>query len=487
MQLQKDVLIAGGVVVVCVALVIVALVATGKKDQPTDSSTGTGTSYADSTYGSSGGSSYGSYGSSGLDAGTGTGSTSSGMGSDPFGSTSSGSAFGSTSSTGSNGGSAFGSSGAGLGANDPYGAFAPTGTTGTTGATGTTGSTGAADPFATGTGMGTASTGASTATSAAAEPTSKGGTTHTVAKGETLGDISATHYGTTKHWRKIVEANPGLDPARLKIGQEIQIPVVESAAPAAAAAAGGADTYTVAKGDSYYTIAKKKLGSSSRWREIERLNNVPAEELRVGMVIKLPAAEQSAGGTGGAAGVGGGKTHVVSKGETLGDISKQYFGTTTKWKAIVEANPGVRPENLKVGQSLAIPDLPAAAAVASGPAAPAGGSTYTVKAGDTLETIAAATLGKKTAWKQIVEANPGLKPTALRIGQVIAIPGVSAAATAAPAAGDAFGAPTTPGAAPAAPAAPPQPTYLDDPFYSPYDTAPAAPAGGARPAGGVSL
>jgi nucleoid-associated protein YgaU len=204
------------------------------------------------------------------------------------------------------------------------------------------------------------------------------------------------------------------------------------------------------------------------------------------MVIKLPASEQAgaAGATGAA--VGGGKTHVVSKGETLGDISKQYFGTTTKWKAIVEANPGVRPENLKVGQSLAIPDLPAAAAATTGVAAPAGGNTYTVKAGDTLETIAAATLGKKSAWKQIVEANPGLKPTALRIGQVIAIPG-AAAAPAANATGDAFSAPAAPGAAPVAPAAPPQPTYLDDPFYSPYDTAPAAPAGGARPTGGASL
>ena len=309
-------------------------------------------------------------------------------------------------------------------------------------------------------------------------PLSTGGT-HTVAKGETLGDISATHYGTTKHWRKIVEANPGLDPARLKIGQVLQIPAVE-AAPVAAVVPGGADTYTVKKGESYYTIAKKELGSSSRWREIERLNSIPAEELRAGAVIKLPAKDAGGpSGTPGVAGVAGGKTHIVAKGETLGDISKLYFGTTTKWKQIVEANAGVRPENLKVGQSLAIPDLPVASA-APGVAAPIGGSTYTVKSGDTLETIAASTLGKKSAWKQIVEANPGLQPTTLRIGQVLAIPGGSAAPPAAgggsfgPGPGPSGSGGFVPAPGPLAPPAPPAPTFQDDPFYSPYD-APAAP------------
>ncbi len=305
--------------------------------------------------------------------------------------------------------------------------------------------------------------------------------THTVAKGETLGDISAIHYGTTKHWRKIVEANPGLDPARLKIGQVVQIPAVESApaATAAAAATGGADTYTVKKGEGYSSIAKKVLGSASRWREIERLNNIPAESLRAGTVIKLPAKEGAVGAGAAGAPAGGGKTHVVAKGETLGDISKIYFGTTSKWKQIVEANPGVRPENLKVGQSLAIPDLPAAAG-ATGAAAPIGGSTYTVKSGDTLETIAAATLGKKSAWKQIVDANPGLQPSALRVGQVLAIPGGSRGGASetsqpqvSPDAGGFAPLPGSTGPAVPQPAAPPAPTFKDDPFYSPYEAQPA--------------
>lgn len=448
MQLQKDVLIAGGVVVVCVALVVVALVATGKKDTPSDpiASGGPADSYGSSSYGDS--SSFSS-----------SGGLSSSPGSTPVDS------YGGFAPAPLPGpapvDSGFGSASGGTSAFAP----APLPTSGfDAGPTAMTPAPSYSDPL-----------GASPAapTPVAAATTTLGGT-HTVAKGETLGDISATHYGTTKHWRKIVEANPGLDPARLKIGQVIQIPAVETPA-AAAAVPGGADSYTVKKGESYYTIAKKMLGSSSRWREIERLNSIPAEELRAGAVIKLPAKDAGGGASAsGAVGVGGGKTHVVAKGETLGDISKAYFGTTTKWKQIVEANPGVRPENLKVGQSLAIPDLPAAAAT-PGAAAPIGGNTYTVKSGDTLESIAASTLGKKSAWKQIVEANPGLQPTALRIGQVLAIPGSSAgSAPLAPTAGtpgDAF-APLPGGAAPA-PAAPPAPTFQDDPFYSPYDAQPA--------------
>lgn len=426
MQLQKDVLIAGGVVVVCVALVVVALVATGKKDTPHDpiASGGPADSYNTSSYGDQ--SSYSSPGSLGTPSDSYSGGFTPALPGD----------------------SGFGPAPGGTSAFAP-----PLSVSGfDTGPAAMTPTPGFSDP------IGAAPLGSA----------SPGGT-HTVAKGETLGDISATHYGTTKHWRKIVEANPGLDPARLKIGQVIQIPAVETAA--AAVTPGGADTYTVKKGESYYTIAKKMLGSSSRWREIERLNSIPAEELRAGAVIKLPAKDPS--GTSGTPGTPGGKTHVVAKGETLGDISKVYYGTTTKWKQIVEANPGVRPENLKVGQSLIIPDLPADAP--TGSSAPIGGNSYTVKSGDTLESIAASTLGRKSAWKQIVEANPGLQPTALRIGQVLAIPGGSSSTgLLTPSAGnpgDTF-APLSGGSTPT-PAAPPAPTFQDDPFYSPYDAQPA--------------
>jgi nucleoid-associated protein YgaU len=53
----------------------------------------------------------------------------------------------------------------------------------------------------------------------------------------------------------------------------------------------------------------------------------------------------------------GGKTHTVKAGDSLSSISKQYYGTTTKWQQIAEANKTTLkdPNKLKVGMKLAIP------------------------------------------------------------------------------------------------------------------------------------
>ncbi|MCX8040452.1 MAG: LysM peptidoglycan-binding domain-containing protein [Planctomycetota bacterium] len=308
-----------------------------------------------------------------------------------------------------------------------------------------------------------------------ASAAASGARTHTVAKGETLSDISAQHYGSARHWRRIVEANPGLDPARLNVGQVLQIPPLPEAS-SQPAAASGEGTYTVKPGESYYAIARKQLGNAARWRELEQLNGIPAEELRAGQVIKLPPKEESrrsAAAPGGAPSAGGQRTHVVAAGETLGDIAQRYYGTSAKWKLIVEANPGIRPEQLSVGQQLVIPEPRTAAAAA--PRA-AGTRTYVVKPGDTLASIAASQLGRREAWKQIVEANPGIKPEALRVGQELIIPGEGSAAPAA--AGAAAPAPAPAASAPApAPAPTPSaaPSFADDPFFSPYEPLPSTP------------
>lgn len=48
-------------------------------------------------------------------------------------------------------------------------------------------------------------------------------------------------------------------------------------------------TYTVKAKDTLGHIASATLGSAGRWREIADLNGISAEDLRVGMVLKLPA------------------------------------------------------------------------------------------------------------------------------------------------------------------------------------------------------
>jgi nucleoid-associated protein YgaU len=261
--------------------------------------------------------------------------------------------------------------------------------------------------------------------------------THTVASGETLGEISQKYYNTARNWKKIAEANK-VDPSELKVGQKLIIPVIESSTPVVANTspelAGGERSYTVQKGDSYYQIAKKELGNAARWKEIEKLNGIPAEELRPGKNIKLPAKESAvptiSNGNSTDTSNFGGRVHVVASGETLSDISKKYYGTTTKWKEIVKANPGVDPEGMKVGQKLKIPEIsgtslaPTNAEMTTNVGDTSG--TYTVQAGDTtLAKIAEKELGSSKEWPKIVEANPGLDPRKLRIGQKLIIPGKS--------------------------------------------------------------
>ena len=269
--------------------------------------------------------------------------------------------------------------------------------------------------------------------------------THVVTAGETLGEISQEYYGTGKNWKKIADANK-VDPSELKVGQKLTIPAIETATPAVtpvAELASGERNYTVQKNDSYYSIAKKELGNAARWKELEKLNNVPADELRVGKVIKLPAkaaAVEALKPGPEAPAAGDANVHVVKANETLSDISKLHYGTTMKWKEIVKANPGIDPEGLKVGQKIKLPEIAGAPKVPeSGKSDTTGSSkptessanpaaTYTVKAGDTPASIAKSQMGTKGDWKKIVEANPGLDPNKMRIGQKLVIPGKAAPA-----------------------------------------------------------
>ena len=50
-----------------------------------------------------------------------------------------------------------------------------------------------------------------------------------------------------------------------------------------------------------------------------------------------------------------GGSYTVKKGDTLYGIARQRYGDGKQWTRIAEANPGLRPETLKVGQTIALP------------------------------------------------------------------------------------------------------------------------------------
>jgi len=56
------------------------------------------------------------------------------------------------------------------------------------------------------------------------DSTTAGGGTYTIKQGDTLWKIATAHYGDGKKWKEIVDANPGLEPSKLRVGQTITLP-----------------------------------------------------------------------------------------------------------------------------------------------------------------------------------------------------------------------------------------------------------------------
>jgi 5'-nucleotidase len=48
--------------------------------------------------------------------------------------------------------------------------------------------------------------------------------TYTIAKGDTLWSIAKREYGNGQRWKDIAEANPGINPNKLRVGQQITLP-----------------------------------------------------------------------------------------------------------------------------------------------------------------------------------------------------------------------------------------------------------------------
>ncbi|MFW5845933.1 MAG: LysM peptidoglycan-binding domain-containing protein [Planctomycetota bacterium] len=280
----------------------------------------------------------------------------------------------------------------------------------------------------------------------ASEPASAdAGSTYTVASGDSLGAISMKVYGTSRRWREIQKANDIDDPTALVVGQKLVIPGGRST-PAQAdrqeptqAASGDGRSYTVRKGDSFYIIAQRELGDATRWREIQDLNDMDPYDLMAGQTIRLPERGSRAldGAIARAAADAeaddlprGARLHVVGKGEVLGAISQRYYGTARRWRDIAEANDISDPADLKAGQKLIIPGADDAPAPRREPARTSRerdgtGRTYTIQAGDTLAKIAQRFYGEEQAFRRILEGNPGLNPRRLAVGQRIVLPGLS--------------------------------------------------------------
>ncbi len=185
--------------------------------------------------------------------------------------------------------------------------------------------------------------------------------------GDTLKSIAKLYYGTTSKWEKIYNANKGkvTKSGKLKAGIKLVIPALN---------------YRVEKGDTLKDISQKYYGAQRKWSQIYEVNKdiVPSSgAVNKGMRLVIPFPVCRA-------------FYAVKKGDTLQSIAKKYYGKSTMWEKIYEANKGKADKSgkVKARKKLRIPTM-----------------VCTTKKGDTLKSVAKQYYGAQRRWTQIYEAN----------------------------------------------------------------------------------
>jgi LysM repeat protein len=179
-------------------------------------------------------------------------------------------------------------------------------------------------------------------------------------------------------------------------------------------------------GQSKEPAAPQEVTSSNPPPAFVEQTNPPAETGNPPVVVTAPTAPET---TVTPAVPSAATEYSIVKGDTLEKIAKNFHVTI---KAITEANPGIEPTKLRIGQKIQIPAPATPAATISTGTAAAGGmggeQIYTVKSGDNLTKIAT---HYGISVKALRAAN-GLKTDSIKVGQKLKIPGKVSAPAPAP-------------------------------------------------------
>ncbi len=154
--------------------------------------------------------------------------------------------------------------------------------------------------------------------------------THTIKSGDTYYSLSR-QYGVSV--AQLREANPGIDPAALRIGQTLKIPVTTPPPAPAAPPPARPEFHTVVRGETLSAIARKY---SMTITELRSLNNLSSDIIRVGQRLRL---------RGKAAPPPPQYTFVV--GDVRRQIDRPRIGSR-KWEYIVVHHSGTRSGSAKI-------------------------------------------------------------------------------------------------------------------------------------------
>lgn len=121
--------------------------------------------------------------------------------------------------------------------------------------------------------------------------------TYTVEAGDNMFRISEKVFGSDRYWQAIAQANPTIDPTRLRIGQQLRLParddVVEEEIDDIDAPANTV-VHTVGAGENLSRIAQQYYNDPTQWNLIynanrDRIGSNP-DRLQAGMKLQIPPA-----------------------------------------------------------------------------------------------------------------------------------------------------------------------------------------------------
>ncbi|MFQ6077811.1 MAG: LysM peptidoglycan-binding domain-containing protein [Thermodesulfobacteriota bacterium] len=151
-------------------------------------------------------------------------------------------------------------------------------------------------------------------------------TYHALRPGETVADVAKAYYGDRDKAILLLKYNRISDPKKIPPGTRIAIPKIIR--------------YSVKKGDTLATIARRFLGDHRRYKVLASINRLDSSQsLSIGSTIKIPIEIP----------------HIVKRGESLAIIANRYYGDPDTFSLIASYNLITDPQAIKPGSEILIP------------------------------------------------------------------------------------------------------------------------------------